>query len=315
MWNSFRHDQQLFWSGKSLSKYTVILTDNWKTGQVPGVLDNSRMSFNNGPVTTGLTSGVVSEYFGGQNEMHTHLPMEVSEPSYMGSRGRIDLYQPRPSTAPVMESQTLSQMLPPKRELPFSNPAPKQKTRKNSSRFEGYQTDTDLVARTMLPAPLVGVSRLRDPAEAAASALENTSEVSVNSVATVPATKKKRVTASRAPKPRAPKKQTGKAPTTKANKATEATKEKDMLPGVQQLLRETENLSHSTEETVAAIDTQALLSRVEAARPYQTIELPKCSQEAFAPPALSAPSSQTTKCNGCRVRKGKVCFYPSCWPV
>ena len=243
------------------------------------------------------------------------LPTEISRPSYMRSPYRIDLYQPRPSTAPVMESQTLSQMLPPKRELPFSNPAPKQKTRKNSSRFEGYQTDTDLVARTMLPAPLVGVSRLRDPAEAAASALENTSEVSVNSVATVPATKKKRVTASRAPKPRAPKKQTGKAPTTKANKATEATKEKDMLPGVQQLLRETENLSHSTEETVAAIDTQALLSRVEAARPYQTIELPKCSQEAFAPPALSAPSSQTTKCNGCRVRKGKVCFYPSCWPV
>lgn len=243
------------------------------------------------------------------------LPTEISRPSYMRSPYRIDLYQPRPSTAPVMESQTLSQMLPPKRELPFSNPVQKQKSRKNSSRFEEDQTDSDLAARILQPAPLISSSRLGDTAMAGVSTMEDRSELSVNSVATVPATTRKRVPASRAPRPRAPRKQTVKPPPTKVKKATEATKEKEMLPGVQQLLRETDDLPNSTEKTIDTIDTQALLSRAEAARPYQTIELPKCTQEAFRPSASAAPSSQTTKCNGCRVRKGKVCFCPSCWLV
>lgn len=45
-----------------------------------------------------------------------------TEPVLSSRPAAIDLYTPRPSTAPLQVSQHLSQMLPPKRELPFNRP-------------------------------------------------------------------------------------------------------------------------------------------------------------------------------------------------
>ena len=60
-----------------------------------------------------------------------------SAPLTRSSRPLINLYEPRPSTAPVLESQGLSDMLPPKRDLPFvkpmSRPGLKSSTRTNGT--------------------------------------------------------------------------------------------------------------------------------------------------------------------------------------
>lgn len=46
-------------------------------------------------------------------------------PSMLSRPSAIDIYTPRPSTAPAKVSQHLSQMLPPKRELPFRRSSPR----------------------------------------------------------------------------------------------------------------------------------------------------------------------------------------------
>lgn len=262
------------------------------------------------------TSGAVSGYFGGLEELHDLRPPQAVGLDYTGSPGRIDLYQPRPSTAP-MESRTLSQMLPPKRELPFSIAAPTKKMRTTSAQIGKVPANTELGASVLQPSSLPDFSKLRSSFLDPVSALETTSEVSIMSAATVPTTKGKRVSATRVPKPRAPKKQQtkvpakvpAKAPVKKAAKAVEMT---DLVPGVDQLFKETDNPSGDTMDFIPTIDTQALLSRVDAARLYESIELPELVNEVRS--VLSNPStasSQTRKCSRCRKRKGKVCCVPA----
>jgi hypothetical protein len=261
-------------------------------------------------------SGAVSGYFGGLKELHSLRPPQAVGLEYVGSPGRIDLFQPRPSTAPMMESQSLSQMLPPKRELPFSIPAPTKKTRTNSAQIEKVHANTELGA-PMLHASLPDCSKPRSSFLDAASATETTSEVSLISAATVPTTKGKHVSATRVPKPRAPKKQQTKVPAkvlakVPAKRAAKAVKMKDLVPGVDQLFKETDHPSREAMGFIPTIDTQALLSRVNATVLYESIELPELVNEVRS--ALSNPStasSQTRKCSCCRTRKGKVCFVPA----
>lgn len=265
------------------------------------------MQFNSAPPITSPVGGVVSGYFGGPIESQSFRPRQAVGLDYTGSHSRIDLYQPRPSTAPMLESQNPSYMLPPKRELPFSNPTAPKKTKTGPARL--VQEDTELAASLPPSSSLQDSSKLKTSVSDAVSAIQATSELSLKSAVTVPATKGKRAIVSKGPskvpKPRAPKKQPSKVPMKRAAKVMT---EKDVVPGVNQLFQEIKD----TMDTVPTIDTQALLARVDATRLYQSIELPEAPKETV--PALtdmSPPSSQTQKCSGCRTRKGKVCVLPT----
>lgn len=262
------------------------------------------MSFNDTPVMNNPASGLVSGYFAGQNQLHSLQPSTRSALDYVSAHCGIDLYQPRPSTAPAIESQSLSQMLPPKRELPFSNPALAKKFRKIPTCCERVQTDAELSAETLPPSPLPNFGKLSSPVLDAVSAKENTRERFATAVI-VSATKGKRVAASRTPKPQALKKQQAKAT---AKKASKAGKEKDIVPSVEQLLKEADGHSKDAIENSATLDTQVLLSRAEATTLFQSIELPGIPKAPDPWSVLAALSSQARKCISCRSRKGKVRF-------
>ena len=243
----------------------------------------------------------MSGYFANQSETHIVPPLSRSA-DFVNTSGGIDLYQPRPSTAPVGDSQYLSRMLPPKRELPFPTSPPRKRAKKTSSQKKAASVDT---GKTLPPFPQF--TDLKNLVSDAVSVMETTSQVSTQSAPTVPASKKKRAAASRTPHPRAPKKQPAKAPARQASKAPE---ENDDVPSVEQLLEIAREPLNKVEEAVNTIDTQALLLRAEATRPYRSIELPDASENQAASGEASLPSSQTRKCHTCRSRKGKVC--PSC---
>jgi hypothetical protein len=264
------------------------------------------MHFNNAPPSMGPASGLVSEYFGKLPNQPSLYPQQEVGLSYMASPGPIDLYQPRPSTAPTIISNNPSYMLPPKRELPFSNPAATKKMKSSSALLAEIQDDTDSGASKHPSSSLPDFGKLRRSALDAVLATETKSEVSTISAATAPATKGKRATTAKAPKPRAPKKQPAKAP---AKKAAKAVKEKDIVPGINQLLKETSDQSKNTVVLPPTIDTQDLLARVDATRLYESIEKPELLKEVIATVSeISPPSSQAKKCICCRTRKGKVCF-------
>jgi len=261
----------------------------------PGIFSNKSLASNNS------ADGLVSGFFGEQIQPHQSQPHPASASGYPSTHNSIDLYQPRPATAPVFNSRTLEQMLPPKRQLPFPISTPAKRARKGTVNPD--VNDEGDLAKSYPHSPLPDLGRLRTCVSDAVSGMESMSQVSGSSAAPVPLKKVKRVAASRMSRPRAPKKQQAKAP---AEKASKAAKEGDSVPSVEQLFKQTEDHSMDTIETPATIDTQALLSRVEATRRYQNIELPKFSRKPDPPLETSTPSSQARKCNCCRLRKGKV---------
>jgi hypothetical protein len=229
---------------------------------------------------------------------------------FVSSYTPINLYQPRPSTAPVAESQDISLMLPPKRELPFSTSSSAKKPKKRPAKNE-HSSTTGALDKFGSTSSLPNFIDLQTSISEAVSNMESASQISGNSAATVPAATKKRAAASRPTKPPVPKKQLAKAHSKIASKVV---KEDNVVPSVEQLLEETQEPPGQQQEASTTIDTQALLSRAEATRPYQRIEMPILSEKIASQSEISAPSSQTRKCLVCMLRKGKVnlaciCIY------
>jgi hypothetical protein len=258
----------------------------------------------------GLQSNRVSGYVSGLNDSHGVTPTK-STMDFVSSYTPITLYQPRPSTAPVAESQDISLMLPPKRELPFSTSSSAKKPKKRPAKSE-HSSTTGALDKFGSTSSLPNLNDLQTSISEAVSNMESASQISGNSAASVAATTKKRAAASRTTKPRAPKKQPAKAPSKIVSKVV---KEDDVVPSVEQLLEETQKPPGQQQEASAAIDTQALLSRAEATRPYQSIEMPILSEKIASQSEISTASSQTRKCLVCTLRKGKVnlaCIYIYC---
>jgi hypothetical protein len=232
---------------------------------------------------------------------------------FVSSYTPINLYQPRPSTAPVAESQDISLMLPPKRELPFSTSSSAKKPKKRPAKSE-HSSTTGALDKFGSTSSLPNFNDLQTSISEAVSNMESASQISGNSAATLPAATRKRAAASRPTKPRAPKKQPAKAPSKIASKLV---KEDSVVPSVVQLLEETQEPPGQQQEASTTIDTQALLSRAEATRPYQSIEKPILSENIALQYEISAPSSQTRKCLVCMLRRGKVnlaCICIYCLP-
>lgn len=197
-------------------------------------------------------------------------------------------------------------MLPPRRELPFPKTSSAKKGKKRPAKNEANSADSGL-NKSGSSLSLPDFRHLKNPMSDAASNMESASHVSGKSAATVPATTKKRLAAYKTTKSSVPKKQPAKAP---SNRASKAEQEEDIMPSFEILLEESQEVSPQQPEAAATIDTQALLSRAEATRPHQSIELPTMYENQGSQSEDSAPNSQMRKCLTCRVRKGKV--YLAC---
>src|ERR1700684_4068650 len=97
-----------------------------------GLADHPGMSSNKSFSLNSSADGLVSGYFGEQIQRHHTRSHPASALGYPSTHSSIDLYQPRPATAPVFDNRTLEQMLPPKRQLPFPIPTPAKKARKGT---------------------------------------------------------------------------------------------------------------------------------------------------------------------------------------
>ena len=170
------------------------------------------------------------------------------------AKSAIDLYTPRPSTAPGVTSQHLSQ-LPPRRELPFTkrdggarNTAARPSATEHISRLSGSQAKAQ---SAQAPEPVSEIDGQK------AQAIDETSRpgaIQRKRPATRASTKKKASTDSGIKKPRA---------TTSRKKKGKETKESTPVPSVEELLKK--HAADTREEQVIdpnAMDTQALLDKV-----------------------------------------------------
>lgn len=137
----------------------------------------------------------------------------------------INLYKPRPSTAPVIDSQRLSEMLPPKRDLPFPKPVPKSEAKSSKSKTLTSSLNT-----------------------CGSQDLETQSEPIM--------TKSKQVAVKKGP-PRVAKKPP------RSRKKAASVRGKSPARTIEELLRRTPDSAEDVATLPKTIDTQALLARVE----------------------------------------------------
>jgi len=152
----------------------------------------------------------------------------------------IDLYEPRPSTAPAIESQKLSDMLPPKRELPFaksvlerSTISSKKAKRSNQKREAQRPTTAEAVVEQ---APEMSQSKTSQPAPRSSQAR--------------------------------PKKQAS----SRSRKAPDSQNAISPILGVTDLLKRSPQSAKEVASVSRAIDTQALLDSVDQRRKSPRIE-------------------------------------------
>lgn len=157
------------------------------------------------------------------------------------SHEHINLYEPRPSTAPVIESQELSDMLPPKRDLPFPKPVPRRGSKASKS--------TKYTAKTALPKENDGIP--------ASSSRPSTSQ-ELETQSAPPTAKSKR-----APARKASARVTKKAAAPRVRKKAVSVLEASPVPSVEELLKRSQESVKGVTTISKAIDTQALLDQVE----------------------------------------------------
>jgi hypothetical protein len=157
----------------------------------------------------------------------------------------VNLYEPRPSTAPVIESQGLSEMLPPKRDLPFSKPVP----RRESKGSKNKKPLSEIALAVLAPKEYNDIP-------APSSRPSDTQEQETQSAP--PTAKSRRASAKKAP-PRITKKPTAPRSRKKAGSLRGASP----VPSVEELLKRSQESAKDVAKTSKTIDTQALLARVE----------------------------------------------------
>ena len=164
----------------------------------------------------------------------------------------INLMKPRPSSAPVKESQGLSGMLPPKRDLPFTKPLSKRSSKAST-------TTSDLAEAPSPALPLKEDTRLR-PSPSMAS---HSHELETQSAP--PKAKSKR-----APAKKAPARVTKKPAVPRLRKKATSIRAASPVPGVDDLLRRSQESAHDVTSMSKTVDTQALLTYVEECQAIAT---------------------------------------------
>jgi hypothetical protein len=140
-------------------------------------------------------------------------------PAINSSYSPINLYEPRPSTAPVMESQGLSYMLPAKRDLPFAQTL-------SRSGPSASRTTKDMTKFGLPALPLENRNGLQPSSSLPSPAQEFETQ------SETPTAKKKRAPAQKTPT-RAPKKSA--AP--RSRKKAASHRDAGPVPSVEELLR------------------------------------------------------------------------------
>ena len=168
----------------------------------------------------------------------------LSAPVTGFSHQLINLYKPRPSTAPVIESQGLSDMLPPKRDLPFPNPVPGNRSK--------VLITTKGTAETTLP-----VLAPKDANQFPASFIQPFNSQELETQSAPPTANPRKGPAKNAA--RVTKKPAATRPRKKAVRARPTSP----IPSVEELLRRSQESAKDVTKLSTTIDTQALLARVE----------------------------------------------------
>lgn len=167
--------------------------------------------------------------------------VQQSGPLVSVTPSSINLYVPRPSTAPEMESHRLSQTLPPKRDLPFATSNnPKSCMKKSKETKSSFRDETD-----NLKSPEI-TQKPTAPEEPTLSTVTKRKRIPTAKAASkAPATKKPRAAASRK----------------KANKASEP--QESTVPSVEELLGGPSAVGIDPTKIVdnENLDTQVLLAR------------------------------------------------------
>jgi hypothetical protein len=187
-----------------------------------------------------------------------------SAPATGFSHPPINLYEPRPSTAPMIESQGLSEMLPPKRDLPFPKPIPRSGTKASKN--------TKYMAEIVLPA-LAPKENNKIPATSSlpsdSQELETQSAPPTAKVKRAPA---KKTCARVTKKPAAP----------RSRKKAASMREASPVPSVEELLKRSQESAKGVITMSKTIDTQALLARVEERQAVVSCQNP-ISKHSVAP--------------------------------
>ena len=170
------------------------------------------------------------------------------------SQPKINLYEPRPSTAPIEESQHLTDMLPPKRDLPFAIPVSKDgsaSSKKMKSSVKNSPPTNDPKEKGRIASASVNDFR------SVASQSSQLQELETQSAPTATA-KAKRTPAKRTST------QGAKKPTASSSRKKLASKEQETLvPSIEALLKRSENSAKNVAPMSKSIDTQILLAQVE----------------------------------------------------
>jgi hypothetical protein len=168
----------------------------------------------------------------------------------------VNLYEPRPSTAPVIESQGLSEMLPPKRDLPFSKPVPRRESKGSRNRKPISEITLAVLA-------------LKENKEIPVQSSQPSDTQELETQSAPPTAKSRRALAKKAP-PRIAKKPT--AP--RSRKKATSLRGASPVPSVQELLTRSQVSAKDVATTSKTIDTQVLLARVEERQAVATCHNP-----------------------------------------
>ena len=173
----------------------------------------------------------------------------------------INLYKPRPSTAPSIESQGLSVMLPPKRELPFTKPLSK-------SSSKASKTTTG-----MAEAPSPALPPKEDHGFRPSPSMPSHSH-ELETQSAPPKAKPKRALAKKAPA-----RVTKKPAVPQSRKKAASIRSVSPVPGVEDLLRRSQEPAKGVKSMSKTIDTQVLLAHVEERQAIATNQglVEKCS--------------------------------------
>lgn len=182
---------------------------------------------------------------------HTHFSGASAESQPPAA---ISLYTPRPSVAPSLESQHVSQMLPPRRELPFEKS--KAVERPVSARVLRSASQPS-------PSPERGTSK-----EAEEQAQKQQARKTNTTDSHLPGAKRNRSPAKKSAEETKPKQAAKRARQSRAKKADDPTTD---LPSIQDVLEKSVGTDRGLPNTSKALDTQALLTRADALnRPKQS---------------------------------------------
>jgi len=244
--------------------------------------------------------------------IYAHPPVPVTPSSLSLSQEKplqpgINVYEPRPSTAPAIGSWHLSQVLPPKRDLPFCKPTPRTK----SNAFNSIQEQISIasgvqeigsVETALAPAQTSDKNPVAEIVEPQTAAGTEASQ------STTTTRTKKRAPAKNPPKaPKIPKTPAAKKPRISAprKKSTVAKSIKESpVRNVEEIPKQSQAISSQADGDYASIDTRTLPARPDQCRTLAslnlfsnnaTVGLGEAKEQSLQPEGQPAPQEQVSE--------------------